>query len=163
MKVFIRNKFMSLTGASKVLNENKEPIYKVKGKFLSIRKKKRICDLDGNVLYRVQNKMFNWIHEKAYILNAKKQRIATVTKRALSKAHTYVVEDFKDEILVDGQFFSRECNILINDKTIGSLKRELSFVEDHFVLDVEYEDIPFLIAMVIAIDNITDRKSKRTK
>ena len=32
MKLYIKNKLISLGGGSEVLNENKEPVFKVKGK-----------------------------------------------------------------------------------------------------------------------------------
>ena len=47
MKVYIKNKFMSLGGSSTVVDENKQPIYKVKGKIISITKKKKIKDMSG--------------------------------------------------------------------------------------------------------------------
>ena len=40
MKFYVKNKFLSWGGSSEVLNENKEPIYKVKGKVFSITRKK---------------------------------------------------------------------------------------------------------------------------
>lgn len=74
MKVLIKNQFLSMAGSSKVLNENKEPIYNVKGKFLSLKHKKRVCDLDGKVLYRVQNRLLNPFSYVAYILDQDKKK-----------------------------------------------------------------------------------------
>ena len=36
MKVYIKNKYWSWGGGSSVVNENKEPVYQVKGKVFSI-------------------------------------------------------------------------------------------------------------------------------
>ena len=44
MKVYIKNKFMSLGGSSTVVDQNKNPLFKVKGKILSITRKKKIKD-----------------------------------------------------------------------------------------------------------------------
>lgn len=163
MKVLIRNKFFSLTGSSKVLNENKEPLYNVKGKFLSIRKKKRVCDLDGKVLFKVQNKFFNLFSHSAFILDADGKRVARVTRKLFDVKGNYVVEDCEDEILVEGKFFGLSSKIIKNGAQVGSITRDVTLFEDHFTLEGEPQDIPFLIALVIAIDNISDKKSKQAK
>lgn len=163
MKVFVNNKAFSLTGASKVVDENKQPIFNVKGKFLSIRKKKRVCDLDGKVLYRVQNKFFNMFEQSAYILDANKNKVAKVVNKLFDAKGSYIVEDCEDEIMVEGKIFSLESKIIKNGEVIGTIKRDLGFMGDHFVLDAETDNLPFLIALVIAIDNISDRKSRQSR
>ena len=105
MKFYVKNKFLSWGGSSEVLNENKEPIYKVKGKVFSITHKKYICDMEDNRLFMVRNKYWH--------------------------------------------FF------------IGTIKRELNFIVNSFEVNVENpENAPFMIAFVIAIDNIVDRASR---
>ena len=43
---------------------------------------------------------------------------------------------------------------------MGKIKRQFTIINDAFELEAKEEDIPFLIALVIAIDNITDKKYK---
>lgn len=162
MRIFIRDKAFSLTGAFKVLNENKEPIYNVKGKFFSIRRKKTVCDLNGKVLYRVQNRFFNWLNHCAYILDAENNKVAKVTNKFYDINGSYIVEDCKDEISVEGKFLKRDSKIIKNGNVIGNIRKEFGFVEDHFVLDAESDNIPFLIALVIAMDNISNEKKKKS-
>ena len=69
MKVTIKNNFFSLGGSSTVKDESNNPVFKVKGKFFSITHKKRVCDLNGKVLYTVRNKWINWFVHKAFIYN----------------------------------------------------------------------------------------------
>ncbi len=161
MKVYIKNKIFSLGGASKVLDENKNPIFKVKGKIFSITRVKKICDLEGKLLYKVRNKWFNWFIHKAYIYDANKNKIATVKDRWFNVKQEYFIEGYKDEIKIEGKFFSLTCNILRNGEIIGTIRRKLFAWTDSFELEANEEDIPFLIALVIAIDNITDKKLKR--
>ena len=161
MKVYIKNKIFSLGGASKVLDENKNPIFKVKGKIFSITRVKKICDLEGKLLYKVRNKWFNWFIHKAYIYDANKNKIATVKDRWFNVKQEYFIERYKDEIKIEGKFFSLTCNILRNGEIIGTIRRKLFAWTDSFELEANEEDIPFLIALVIAIDNITDKKLKR--
>lgn len=163
MKVLIRNKAISFGGSSRVLNKNKELIYNVKGKFFSLRHKKRICDLGGNVLFRVQNKLFNWFNHSAYILDKDKNKIARVTRKLFDVKGNYIIENCADEIMVEGRFFGHESKIIRNGEVIGTLRRDINIIADHFTMEANEQDIPFLIALVIAIDNISDKKSRQTR
>ena len=160
MKVYIKNKLVSLGGSSEVLDENQQPIYVVKGKVFSITRKKRICDLEGNVLFTVRNKWFNWFVHKAYIYDADKNKIAKVKDKPFNFKNDYIVEGYQDEIKIDGSFFSLSCNIVKNGEVIGVIRRQFTLIRDSFELDADEKEIPFLIALVIAIDNIHDNKTK---
>lgn len=160
MKVFIKNKFWSIGGGSSVLNENKEPVYKVKGRPFSITRVKYVCDLQGNRLFKIRNRWFNWFIHKAYIYDANKTKIATVKDKWFNVEQEYFVLGYKDEIKIQGKFFGLTTQILRNGEVIGTIRRKIAFVLDAFELEAAEEDIPFLIALVIAIDNITDNKTK---
>ena len=67
---------------------------------------------------------------------------------------------FKDEIEIKGDFLSWTLDIIKNGKTIGTIRREFNLFKDCFVLETEdTEDMPFMVALVIAIDNILDNIS----
>lgn len=163
MKVLIKNQFFSMAGSSKVLNENKEPIYNVKGKFLSLKHKKRVCDLDGHVLYRVQNRLFNPFSHVAYILDQDKKRVAKIIRKAYDVKGNFEIEGLDSDMIIEGNFFGLTSKILKNGETLGTITRDLNMFEDHYTLEANEQDIPFLIALVIAVDNITDSKSRRTR
>lgn len=157
MKLYVKNKLGSIGGSSKVLDENKEPVYKVKGKIFSITRKKRICDLDGNVLYRVRNKYWHFFLKSAFIYDADGEKIVTV-KRKLRLKNDYSVQGTQDEIKIDGTIFGWNFKVIKNGEIIGTIKRNFTVFVDAFELDVDNpDDAPFMIALVIAIDNITDR------
>ena len=160
MKVYIKNKFWSLGGGSSVLNENKEPVFLVKGRVFSITRVKYVCDMQGNRLFKIRNKWFNWFIHKAFIYDNNKTKIATVKDKWFNVKQEYFIMGYKDEIKVEGKFFSLGCQILRNGEVIGSIRRKIAFINDAFELEANEEDIPFLIALVIAIDNITDKKHK---
>ena len=145
---------------SKVLDENQNPVYRVKGKVFSITRKKFIYDMQGNLLFTIRNKWFNWFVHKAYIYDANKNKIATVKDKFFNVNKEYFVQDYKDEIKLDGKFFSLTCNILKNGEVVGTIRREINLVADSFELDAKDEDAQFLVALVIAIDNIGDKKRK---
>ena len=163
MKVFIANKFVSFGGDSTVKNENGENIYFVNGKFLSPLHVKWVCDMQKNKLYKVR-KEFKWnAHDhKAFIYDESKTKIATV-KRIRFSSKKFVVEGYRDEISIE--FTNRSmATITRNGKVIGRIDRtyehvvrQFLFSKDSFCLEAEDEkDIPFLIALVIALDILTD-------
>lgn len=156
MKVYIRNKFFTLGGSSVVKDEGGNSIFKVKGNIFTFTRKKRLYDMQGNLLYKIRNRFLNFFIHKAYIYDANGTKIATVKDRWINLFKEYFVQNYKDEVRTDGKFFSLSCNIYKNGEVAGRIRRRINFV-DSFELDVpDAEDVPFLIAFVIAIDNITD-------
>lgn len=158
MKVCIKNKF-SLRGSSSVKDERQQDVFFVKGKLASITKKKFVCDLDGNVLYTVRNKFINMFSHSAFVYDEDKNKIAKV-KHPMFSVKKFVVEGYQDEITVDGDFFSLHSEIVRNGEVIGTITREFTVMLDSFYLEADESDMPFLIALVIAIDNICDNINK---
>ena len=160
MKVYIKNKFWSLGGGSTVVDENKNPVFQVKGKVFSITRKKYLCDMEGNKLFKIRNKWFNWFIHKAYIYDSNNNKVATAKDKWFNYKQDYFVTGYKDEIKIDGKFFSLTTQILRNGEVVGTIRRKINLILDSFELEASEEDMPFMIALVIAIDNITDKKYK---
>lgn len=162
MRVFIQNKVVSFGGSSTVKNEANQDVFFVKGKAVSPTRVKYVCDQSGNRLYKVRNKWFNFFSHYAYIYDANGNRVAKV-KSPFLNVRRYEVESEMGEIVIDGDFFSLSSTIMRNGVPMGSIHREMTaetffFGKDAFSLEGNDADIPFLIALVIAIDNITDNK-----
>lgn len=160
MKLYIKNKLISLKGASEILNENKEPVYKVEGKLISPTKKKTITDMEGNVLYIVRNKYWRFFRRSCLIYDKDKNKIAKIVKKFFSIGGKFWVEGYKDEIKIEGGWKKRASDIIRNGEIIGTVRREFDLFKDSFVLDAKEDDIEFLMALVIAIDNIGDAETE---
>lgn len=161
MKLYIKNKIFSWGGGSKVVDENNNPVFIVKGKVFSPTRKKKICDLNGNVLFVVRNKWFNWFVHSAFVYDNKKNKIAKIKDKFFSVKGDFIVEGYQDEIMVDGKFLSFTSNIVRNGEVIGTIRRQITLIADAFELEANEEDMPFLIALIIAIDNIVDKKRSK--
>lgn len=158
MKLFIKNKLASVNGSSKVTNENDEEIFKVKGKFFSISRKKKIYDMQGNLLYIVKNKVFNWFKHSSFIISSSGQKLAKVTNRFWGGG--FDVLGYTDEISVEGYTLSG-FTVLKNGETIGTITCNFFSMVDNFEVTVSDNEEPaFLVALIIAIDNIKDRRKK---
>lgn len=160
MQVYIKNKLFSLGGSSAVYDLNKQPVYNVKGNFFSITRKKKIKDLNGNTLYTLRNRWFNWFLHKVYIYDASGKKIAMVKDKLFNFKKQYFVVGYGDEITTEGKFLSLSMTIFKNGEPIGKISREITLIADAFCLAADEKDIPFLIALVIAIDNIVDKIRK---
>lgn len=159
MKLFIKNKVISLAGSSTVKDEAGNDVFVVKGTLFSISHKKRIKDTEGNLLYKVRNKLMNFITHSAYIYDADGTKVARV-KRKFGFRNVYVVEGYQDEITVEGDFLSWTLEVYRNGAMVGTIERYIAW-NDAFVLETDTEDdAAFMVALVIAIDNISDERSR---
>ena len=159
MKVFIKNKLVSWGGGSDVTDISGNPVYKVKGRVLSIGRRKIMCDLDGNTLFVIRNRWLNPIRHKTYIKDADGNRIATVYSKAFDLTRLYADTEH-GQYTVQGKFFGRNSSILRDGVQVAILERQFTVIKDAFSLEASPEDMPFMTALVIALDNLCDNRSK---
>ena len=159
MKVYIKNRVFSLGQGSSVVDENKNALFDVKGRAISITRKKFLYDANGQLLYSIRNKWINFFVHKAYIYDASGSKIATVKDKWFNVNQEYFVMGYKDEIKIQGKFFGLTSQILRNGNVIGTVRRQITFIADAFELEADESDIPFLIALVVALDNIHDKRT----
>ncbi|HIR65329.1 MAG TPA: LURP-one-related family protein [Candidatus Fimimonas gallinarum] len=159
MKVYIKNRVFSLGQGSSVVDENKNALFDVKGRAISITRKKFLYDANGQLLYSIRNKWINFFVHKAYIYDASGSKIATVKDKWFNVNQEYFVLGYKDEIKIQGKFFGLTSQILRNGNVIGTVRRQITFIADAFELEADERDIPFLIALVVALDNIHDKRT----
>lgn len=148
---------MSLGGSSEVLNENQDVIYKVKGKIFTLTKKKKMYDTQGNRLYTIRNKYWNFGSRSVLVYDADGERVATIRKKKYKFDVNFEILDTEDEMSIEGKFFGRDCRIMKNGKAVATITRDLNFVRDAFTLEAEEKDIPFFAALTIAFDNMKDK------
>ena len=87
------------------------------------------------------------------------KKLATVQNSHFIK-NGYEVTGATEEIKVEGKFWN--LDIMLGDKKIGHIGRpEKITLDDAYTLEVDDpEDAPFLVAMMIAIDNIHDQRRR---
>ena len=158
MELSIRNKWVSLGGSSVVQDMNGNDVLKVKGKVFSFTQKKYVTDLQDNVKFIVRNKFWRLFTYKAFVLDAEENVKATIRRKIFSFHDRYFVTSDLGEMEIIGNIFQFNYRIILNGKEIGHVARKIS-LRDSFVLTIDDEyDYTFMTALVIAIDNITDRK-----
>lgn len=181
MELLIKNKLASLTGASKVLNEKDEQVYKVKGSWgsntFTKKYRKKIMTMDGKLLFSVCNKRIHGPLKRACIIyDGNKKEVARIMENGAFKCG-YQIEGASEKMQINGAFIGEGASIMLGGKKVGKIlsgnykttksgKAIIGMgITDKFKLSVtDPEDAPFLVAIVIAIDNMRDayrRKNTR--
>ncbi|MCR5113074.1 MAG: hypothetical protein K6A63_03985, partial [Acholeplasmatales bacterium] len=104
------------------------------------------------------NKFWRLFQRKALIYNDKNEQVAIVRRKIFSLHDHYFVTSSLGDLEIKGNILQFNYSITLGDKEIGHISRRIS-LRDSFVLtiDDDYDPATF-VALVIAIDLITDRR-----
>ena len=159
MQLAIRNKWISFKGSSVVKDIEERDVLKVEGKFWTFTAKKFIKTLDGELKYMVRNKFWRLFTYRGLIYDANNKLVATIRRKIFSFHDRYFIKSDFGDLEIRGNILQFDYHIIKDGKDIGHVARKIS-LRDSFVLDIaDGEDYYFFVALVIAIDNITDRKN----
>ena len=156
-QVSIRNKWISLRGGSTVKDVNEKDVFYVKGKFWTVTRKKFLQDMQGNLIYTIRNKFWAFFVRKAMVYDKDGNQVAFIRKKFWSVHDRYFIQSSLGNLEITGNILCFDYHIIPDGKEIGHVSRKIS-LRDSFVLTLEDGyDLPFFVAFVIAIDNITDQ------
>lgn len=162
MELAIRNKWVSLRGSSVVKDTHEKDVLKVQGKFWTFTKKKFIQTLDGETKYIVRNKFWTLFQYRAFILSPDNKILSIIRKKVFSLHDRYFIESPYGQIEIKGNILGFDYHIYLEGKEVGHVARKIS-LRDSFILSLDDNlDYYFFVALVIAIDNITDQKNQDT-
>ena len=166
MALLIKNKLVSLSGSSYVLDENGNKIFEIRGCFPSPTRKKHIYDMKGNLLYTVRNKYWHFFRKSAYILDGRRGDDEKVCRL---KERFFIGWDFidsRENLKMEGKFL-QGLHIIKKGTTIGKFYRKHNaatfFVDTHDMYCLEVynaQEAAFLVAVVIAYDNVCDARER---
>ena len=158
MELAIKNKWISLGGSSTVQDLNGNDVLKVQGKIFSFTKKKFVKTLQEVHLYTVRNKFFSFFGRTAFVLDPNDNVVAIVRKKIISLHSRFFVESALGQVEITGNILGFDYHITVNGKEVGHIERRIS-LRDSFVLKIDDQfDYRLFVALIIAIDNVTDRR-----
>lgn len=162
MKLVIKNKF-GLTGSSSVKDENGNDVFFVKGSLggkISQTFKKTVCDLNKKPLFIVKNKIISHVYS-ADILDKNKELVLKIKQKLLNFS-SFEVEGTKENMTITRSSKPDTIwEIKLGSKLVGRTIRGKMSILDSFTLEViDKDDAALLVAIIIAIDNINDKKRK---
>ena len=160
MELTIKNIWISLRGSSTVQDLAGRDFMIVKGKFFTFTRKKFVQDLQGNTKYVVRNKFWRLFARKAFIEDTNKNKLVRIRRKIFSFHDRYFIESSLGKMEIIGNIFQFNYRIILNGQEIGHIARRVS-LRDSFVLTISDGFDPMLfVALVIAIDNITDQRDQ---
>lgn len=162
MELLIKNKWVSFKGSSTVKDINDSDLFYVEGEVFSFSRKKHVLNLEHKELYMIRNKVFYLFEKKALIYDEKEELKAVVKRKFFSLHDHYKIESSLGDLEIKGNIFEFNYSITLNGKEVGHIARKIS-IRDSFVLTIDDSLNPaFFVALVIAIDLITDRKQQES-
>ena len=158
MELAIKNKWITLGGSSVVKDLEGKDVLFVKGRIFSFTRKKFIQDMEGNLKFIVRNKFWRLFQREAFVENTNGEIIATIRRKIFSLHDHYYVYSNLGDLQIRGNILAFDYHITLDGKEIGHISRRIS-LRDSYVLSIDdaYDYVTF-VALVIAIDNITDRR-----
>jgi len=164
MQYFIKNKIVSLGGSSTVRDVEGNDLFIVRGRVFTFTKKKVIMDLAQKPLYQVRNKFWHIFMPKVFVCDAEGKILLKIKKRKLFSFRADFDIFNPDETLsnysIDGDIIGWNFTIKQAGLPIATIGRNFNVLKDSFTLTTTLTDqAPFLIALVIAIDNWVDKLS----
>ena len=114
--------------------------------------------MQDNTKYVVRNKFWSLFARTAMVYNGAGEQIITVRRKIFSLHDRYFIESSLGNLEIIGNILGFNYKIILNGNEIGHISRKVS-LRDSFVLTIPDDaDYALYIALVIAIDNITDRR-----
>lgn len=159
MKFIFKNKLLSPTDGSIVSDEFGNELYRVKGRLFTLRGNREIYK-DGQHLYTVNGKIFNFLNKRALVYDNARNLVFTV-RRNFGFANKFVIEGYKSVIVMVGGLSGWNYDVTIDGKIEGNIHKEFTFSsKDVYTVNV-FDDskADLFLSLILAIDIIQDRKN----
>ena len=158
MKLYIKEKAISVMDKFYVRNEKGDKKYEIRRKFEpAIGLKLHILDMDGNELGYIKEKNISLRPKFRIFIGG--EHTATITKKVVSMRPKYEVEELGWKI--KGNLFERDYKIVGKDGEVMNIHKGMLKLSDTFVLEFsDKKHVVEALAVVVAIDYILDEKAE---
>ena len=159
MKLFVKEKLLSMHNRYYIYNENEELTYEIESKVISIGDKTTIYDKEHNVIAYIEQEIFHFTpHYNVYIEGKYKYQIK-------KKFHFFKNDyELSNMYKVEGSIFSLNFTITNNyGKTIALVNRKFLSIGDKYQIEIiDENDIYTILTIIVAITNDVDRSQSNS-
>lgn len=149
----IRQKIFSFGDNFAIKNEYDEDCFIVKGKVFALGDKLKIEDLEGNEIIYIEQKIFKLLPE--YNIYCEGKHLARIKKEFTFFKPRFVIESTMGNYTMEGNILSHNFEIHKGDKTVATVNKKWFAFADTYGADIaDDEDQPFMLALVIVIDQV---------
>jgi uncharacterized protein YxjI len=157
MRFVMRESIISIGGDAAITDEQGHEVYFVDGKALALMRKLELKDTNGHVLTTIHRRIGL---RPTFEIDQNEKTAARVVKSWL----TIVVDRFtidmpgQENIEARGDILQHNYSISRGGRTIAQISKAWIALSDVYGIDIaEGEDMPLLLSIAVAIDEITDR------
>lgn len=158
-RLFIRQKVLKITDHYPIMDENEETVYQVDEDLKLIGKTVHVSDAGGRHLFTVEREVLTFL-PRFRILFADGRELTLQSKLAFFRK-VIEVQPSEVGITVEGDYFSKNFDVLKDGEPIGRIDRKWLSIGDKFAIDVlDSRHEQLFIAVMIAVDAIIDAQQK---
>lgn len=152
---YIKQKAISFGDRYKIMDENQEVIYYVKGKVFSISHKMEfIRAKDEATIYHFSRKIFSFL-PTYYMQDEALMDVATVRRPITFINKRLIIDSNLGDYEVEGTFWAHSFDIIKDGSVVASIKKKLIAWGDTYQITIEdVSNEAFLLGLVVLIDSI---------
>ncbi|MBZ2174613.1 LURP-one-related family protein [Schnuerera sp. xch1] len=153
MKYLIKERIFTLSDKFNIEDENGNSIYQVEGKIFSVGNKLRIYELNGKELIYIEQKILRFLPE--YNIYGEGSHLAMVKKEFTFFKPKFSIESSHGKFTIDGDVFQHNFDVLKNNKPVAWVNKKWGTFSDTYCVEImDEQDQPFILALVIVMDQI---------
>lgn len=160
MQFYMRERIFSLRENFVINDLYNRPWFECRAEFLSIGHKLRMFDMNGNEIAYIHQKVLSLMPQ--YEIWENNQVAANVHKNFTLFNDRFQINAYNGKYEIGGDFWGWNYSVWQNGYQIAQISKQLSFLAEHFVVDVaDNADIPLVLSFAIIIDEIKDDREDR--
>lgn len=161
MRYLIREKLLHITEDSVITDENRQPVYQVNGKLFSLHNTLTMRDMAGNEVVTVRRHLISLV--PTFEIAHAGQEVAEVRKRIFTPFGDRFVIDIPgpDDLEINGNIFEHEFEVRRGGQVVATISKRWFSFSDTYAVDVAPgENVPLILASVLALDLTEDAERR---
>ncbi|MGL6104956.1 LURP-one-related/scramblase family protein [Romboutsia sp.] len=155
MRYYMKSKFFKFKEDFWIKNEFNEEVFFVDNKFMTLGLQFDILKND-NVLYFVKEKLMTFM--STYEMYENNNVVASVNQKFTFFKDKIEIDSKYGNLSIEGNIFDYNYKIYKDNKVIAVADKELFAFTDNYSVDINFEDHAFVLALIVIIDNIKDKR-----
>jgi uncharacterized protein YxjI len=149
----VKQKVFSFGDSYTIKDEYGEDRYVVRGEIFSFGHKLTVEDMSGIQVAYIEQKLLKFMPEYSIFLRG--QLAAKVKKEFTFFTPKFYIDSNMGNYTIEGEIFSHEFSILKGGNSVSTISKEWFSFSDSYGVDIaDSENQPFLLALVIVIDEV---------
>ncbi|MDO5062064.1 MAG: LURP-one-related family protein [Peptostreptococcaceae bacterium] len=158
-RLYIQQKVFKITDHYPITDEAGNAVYQVDQDFQLIGKTVHVTDPSGRHLFTVKRELLTFLPR--FVVEFADGNVLKLQSKLAFFRQVIEVQPTSVGITIEGDFFSKNFDVLRNGQLIGRINRKLFSIGDKFAIEVADESNEELfIAVMIAVDSIIDAQQK---